>query len=329
MTASSTHDSLPEVSVVVPARNCAGLIEDCLASIGRQSYRGSMDVTVALGPSHDDTAAVLARCAPVMRIRVVDNPSGTTPAALNLAVAASSGTVVARVDAQARPAPDYIEQAVATLARTGAANVGGIQRPLATGGGAGAIAAAMSSPFGAGPASFRRGGREGPVDTVYLGVFDREALISVGGFDEALERNQDYELNWRLRRRGYTVWLDPSLVVDYVPRSSLTGLAKQYYGYGAYKRAVVSRHPGSLRPRQLAAPALVAGLAVSAAALGARRWAGAVLPVAYGAACAASAIRLQSELPEPGDRLQAAAAFATMHLSWGAGFLAGRTRRRR
>ena len=325
----AADDGLPSVSVVVPARDCADVIAGCLDALARQSYRGPMDVTVAVAPSTDGTEQVLADTAVEIPLRVVENRAGTTPAGLNAAVAACDGTIVARVDAQSRLPPYYIARAVATMARTGAANVGGVQRPVASNGAAGAIAAAMASPFGGGPAAFRRGRREGPTDTVYLGVFDRAALVSVGGFDETLERNQDYELNWRLRQQGLTVWLDPELEVDYRPRASFAGLVRQYFAYGAWKRAVLLRHPRSLRARQLAAPALVVGLAVSAIGLAAGRWLGAALPGLYAAACAVAAWRLRRTLPDRRDRLRAAAAFAAMHLSWGTGFLASRTRSRR
>ncbi len=341
------------VSVVVPARDCASLLADCLAAIDAQTYCGPLDITVALAPGSDGTAAVLAEMVSGASlrhaVRVVDNPAGTTSCGLNAAVAASAGTVVARVDAQSRLPPDYIARAVATLAATGAANVGGVQRPLASDAKARAIAAALASPFGGGPARFRRGNRQGPADTVYLGVFDRAALDSVGGFDETLERNQDYELNWRLRERGHTVWLDPRLVVGYVPRDGFASLARQYFAYGAWKRTVLLLHPRSLRLRQLAAPALVAGLAASAVGLARGRAAGLAAPVAYTCASALAAARLEpAPLPEmrgqaehhaaaaarlePArlsacDRLRAAAAFAVMHLCWGAGFLAGPARK--
>ena len=325
--AEATHSVPPHVSVVMPARDCAGLIPECLAAVGAQTYRGPLDVTVAVAPSGDGTHQVLADTRTGLPLQVVENPAGTTPAGLNIALAASKGQVVARVDAQSRLPPDYIERAVTTLARTGAANVGGVQRPVGTDGLPGAIAAAMSSPFGGGPAAFRRGRRSGPADTVYLGVFDRGALESVGGFDETLERNQDYELNWRLRQKGHTVWLDPSLVVDYVPRTDYAGLAGQYFSYGAWKRKVLIRHPGSLRVRQLAAPALVAGLAASAAELAHRRSRGAAVPALYLAACVIAAARLGRVLPDWRDRVRAAGAFVTMHVTWGVGFLAGRARR--
>ncbi len=323
----AADSGLPRVSVIVPARDCAEVIAGCLAAIACQTYRGPIDVTVAVAPSADGTERVLAATSIDVPVRTVANPSGTTPAGLNIAVAASEGPVVARVDAQSRLPPDYIERAVATMGRTGAANVGGVQRPVASGRWPGAIAAAMASPFGGGPAAFRRGSLEGPADTVYLGVFDRAALDGVGGFDETLDRNQDYELNWRLREQGHIVWLDPALVVDYMPRPDLTGLARQYFAYGSWKRAVLKLHPRSLRLRQLAPPALVAGLAVSLIGLTARRWQAAALPVLYAATCAIAAWRLRGALPDRLDRARAAAAFAVMHLGWGAGFLAGRTRK--
>ena len=325
----AARDHLPHISVVVPARDCAAVIGECLAAIGSQTYRGAIDVTVAVAPSRDGTEQAVTGNGTELPLQVVDNPAGTTAAGLNIAVAASKGPIVARVDAQSRVPPDYLERAVSTLARTGAANVGGVQRPVGAAGLPGAIAAAMGSSFGGGPAAFRRGRHSGPADTVYLGVFDREALESVGGFDETLGRNQDYELNWRLREQGHSVWLDPSLVVDYVPRSDYSGLARQYFAYGAWKRTMLVRNPRSLRIRQLAAPALAAGLAFSAFELALGRWRGLALPALYAGACAVAATRLRGGLRGRLDRARAAAAFAVMHICWGTGFLVGRTGRGR
>ncbi len=324
--------ALPHVSVVLPARDCAELLPDCLAAIDAQTYQGVVDLTVAVAPSTDDTRRVLtdARLGAPMKVpmNVIDNPAGTTPAGLNAAIAASDGTVVVRVDAQARIPPDYIERAVATLGASEAANVGGVQRPVGGPGLAGAVAAALASPFGAGPAAFRRGRRSGPVDTVYLGVFDRSVLASVGGFDESLERNQDYELNWRLRSAGHSVWLDAGLVVDYVPRAGYPALARQYFAYGAWKRRILLRHPRSLRVRQLAAPALLVSLVVSLVQLLRGRPSGVVVPLAYTGASALAAAQLRPTLQSAKSLLGAMGAFGVMHLAWGVGFLFGRTRRR-
>jgi glycosyltransferase involved in cell wall biosynthesis len=272
-----------------------------------------------------ETVAELAATDP--RVRLVDNPAGTAPAALNAAIRASTGTVVVRCDAHAVLPAGYVARAVAQLQVTGAANVGGIQAATGTSFVQRAIAMAMRSPLGVGDAKFRHATNAGPVDTVYLGVFRRNAIEAVGLFDERMVRNQDYELNVRLRDAGETVWLDPGLVVEYAPRRSLGALARQYFDYGAGKRKMLSLHPGSLRWRQTAPPALVVGLVGSAVAavIGARA-AATVLPATYAAVLVAGGAREAVRRRDPAAAIFPAAT-ATMHVSWGLGFLIGRAPR--
>jgi succinoglycan biosynthesis protein ExoA len=318
----------PPVDVVIPALDAAATLDSCLDAVLQQDYDGPVGVVVAVGPGRDATREIAeARARDDSRVRVISNPSGRTPAGLNLASAAGSAPVVARVDAQSVLPPRYLKQAVATLQRTGAANVGGLQRPVGDNGLQRVIAIGMCSPFGAGPARFRRDGYEGPTDTVYLGVFRRDALDAVGGFDETLDRNQDYELNWRLRDAGEEVWLDPALVVTYRPRATFRQLASQYFQYGAWKRHMLRRNPRSLRARQTVAPLLVVGLLVSAVELVRRRRRGLLVPSAYAAAALVVARDSRRDLPRKTDRYLLMAVFATMHVAWGAGFLFGRARR--
>jgi succinoglycan biosynthesis protein ExoA len=320
-------DQLPRVSVVVPALDAAATIDSCIGAILSQDYEGELEVVVAVGPSGDATREIVARFAAVdPRVLMVDNPTGLTATGLNLAVAAARGSVIARVDAQALIGRGYIARAVDSMARTGAANVGGIQNPVGEPGLQRVIAVAMASPFGAGPARFRRDGYEGPTDTVYLGVFDRGALEAIGGFDEALVRNQDYELNWRLRESGHMVWLDPGLIVDYSPRATIRSLASQYFQYGTWKRRMLKDHPRSLQPRQVVAPLLVIGLIVSAVELLRGRLRGLLVPFAYFNSALLVARDSRSRLPSKVDRYKMVGVFATMHVAWGSGFLFGRVR---
>jgi glycosyltransferase involved in cell wall biosynthesis len=261
------RDGWPSVSVVMPIRNEAAHLEAAVASVLAQEYPEPLEVCLAVGPSDDDTESVAARVADEEpRVLIVPNPAGVTPVALNTAIAATSGEVIVRVDGHASLSEGYIRRAVETMIRTGAVNVGGMQVPAPETPFEEAVAAATTSWLGTGGASYRVGGAEGSADTVYLGVFDRRAGDVVGWFDPDLIRNQDYELNIRLRRAGGTVWFDPMLSVRYRPRGSWTALAKQYYEYGFWKAEVLRRHPESLRARQLAPAVLPMVLAASAIA---------------------------------------------------------------
>lgn len=347
----------PAVSVVIPARDCADTLPTAVASARAQRFDGSLEVVVAVAPSADDTAQVARDLAAEARIRIEPNPAGTTPAAMNAGIRAARGDVVVRLDAHAELPDGYIARALDILRETGAANVGGMQVPAAEDGFARAVALAMRSPLGSGGARYRVGGPPGDVDTVYLGVFHRDALGEVGGFDERLVRNQDYELNHRLRAAGYRVYFHPDLRVRYQPRTTPRGVWQQYWAYGAWKRHVVIRHPGSLRPRQAGPPLLVLAL-VLVAILGVTSdswWPLGVLAGTYLALVLAGAVAASRSTPGPAapGRSEArpedpgsaapgpgvadqtalggiryapavAAAVVLMHLAWGLGFLVGR-----
>lgn len=329
--------TLPPVSVIVPARNAEATLSEALESILAQDYEAGFEVIVADGSDRGDTREVVRARFP--SVRLVANPDHSIPSGLNRALDAARYQVIARCDARATLPPGYLTRAVGTLRRTGAANVGGRVRPTGSTFFERAVALTTSAPIGAGDARYRVGGPEGPVDTVFPGVFRRSALEAVGGWDESLLRNEDYELNWRLRENGGSVWFDPGLVASYRPRGSLATLARQYFDYGRWKRAVLARHPRSWRPRQLAPPVLLGALAASAALAAAGAGVLAFAPAASATAAAllyaaaacplgyavlllvgAAAIGLRRRCPEAGLVPLAA---ATVHLAWAAGFLAG------
>ena len=307
--------------MVMAVRNEAAHLETTLRTVLDQDYEGRLEVVIAEGRSTDGTLAILRRQASEdPRLKVVDNPELGVGAGLNRAIGAAGGQILVRCDGHAELAPDYVRLAVGLLEETGAANVGGRQDAVGTSTIQRAIAIAMNSPAAAGTARFRHSSAAGPVDTVYLGVFDRRALEEVGGFDPTLVRNQDYELNHRLRQSGNLVWFDPRLAVTYRPRSSLRALWRQYLDYGRWKRVMLLRNPGALRLRQLAPPVLVSGLIASAigAALGSPFWW--IPPAGYGMLIAVNTL---SETIRRRDRAAwlLPAVMPTMHLAWGIGFL--------
>lgn len=320
MATSSTHGTIPTVSLVMAARDAAGVIADAVRSIGAQDYGNPVEIVIAVPPD-DPTRQALAPFGD--RVRIVDNPGLTAPRGLNAAIAASTGEVVVRCDAGASLPASYVSTAVAVLAATGADVVGGVQQAVGETLVERAIAVAQTTPLGVGDARYRLGGEAGPVDTVYLGVFPRSVLDRHGGYSEDLDRTQDYELNHRIRAAGGTVWFDPRLVVEYRPRSSLRALWRQYFAYGRGRRRVTARHPGSLRWRQLAAPALVLGLIGSAvAAVFGLGWVAAVVPLVYAGSVVLAGLWLTISRRDAAALLTPLS-LAVMHLAWGLGFLTG------
>lgn len=309
----------PDVDVVMPIRNEVAHLASAVEAVNSQEYPGRVRIFLGVGPSDDGTEAVAAALAKELEtsdvaLTVVDNPSGLTPSALNVAIRAGSAPVVVRVDGHSELSDGYIHRAVATMQRTGAVNVGGLQVPVATTPFEAAVAAATTSWLGTGGASYRVGGAEGPVDTVYLGVFDRAAIEAVGLFDERLIRNQDYELNIRLRKAGGTVWFDPELAVGYRPRGSWRALARQYYEYGYWKTVVLRKHPESARLRQVVPPIGVLAVASGTALARWHRWFG-LIPATYALATATTAVRAARPL--------VALVSPLIHASWSLGLLVG------
>lgn len=306
----------PMVSVIVPTRDAAETLDEALDSIFSQNYDGPLEVVVADG-SDDSATADIVRKRPA--VKLIHNAQKTIGFGINAAIQAASGDVLVRCDAHTRLPQGYVRKAVTTLLRTGAANVGGQQVPVGETFLERAVAIAMSMPLGAGDARHRLGGRNGPVDTVYLGTFRRDALMAVGGFDPTFLHNQDYEINWRLRDHGETVWFDSDLTVFYRPRGTLMLLAQQYFNYGRWKAEVLRCHPRSIRLRQIAPPVLVMGLAGALAAMAMGFAWGALLPLTYLGTLALWPLGIGVKRRE-WAALALAPVLATMHFSWGIGF---------
>jgi succinoglycan biosynthesis protein ExoA len=302
-------ESQPTVSVVIPTFQEAEAIDACLRSVAAQTYPAIVEVLVVDGRSTDRTRE-LAGAHP--KVRVLDNPMRMQAAALNVGLGEAVGDIIVRVDGHCVLADDYVEACVDALERTGASMVGGAMDPDAHGPVQEGIAAAMASRFGAGPARFHVGGSGAWVDTVYLGAYRREVARAVGGYATDVGVNEDAEFAHRMGELG-GVWFDPAIRSRYTPRASLRALAKQFFRYGLSRAATVRRHRASLAPRQLAAPGLLVALVV----LPLRRW----TLGAYAAGVAvATALDGRGSLR---CRAVYAASLPIMHVTWGAGFLAG------
>ncbi|MBI4514440.1 MAG: glycosyltransferase family 2 protein [Deltaproteobacteria bacterium] len=317
---------LPFVTVMIPMRNEAASIQACLDSVMAQDYAADrFEVLVVDGASTDESAQVIAAYAERgPAVRLLHNPRRIVPSALNIAITAARGDIVMRVDGHTHVASDYMRVGVETLQRTGADNAGGPMHAVGHTLLGQAIALATASRFGIG-AYFHFGREEKEVDTVYLGMYPRAVFERVGLFDEEMVRNQDDEFNYRLRKRGGRIVLTPAMRSWYQNRQTLAALAKQYAQYGFWKVRVLQKHPRQMSVRHFVPPALVTCLVV---ALALSPWVRAtgLLALALVAVYAAAAATVSASIArQAGWRflVPLAAAFVTLHLSWGAGFVAG------
>ena len=329
-----TVNTLPGVSYVMPVLNEATHVRAAVDSLLAQDYAGPFEVTIALGPSIDGTAELVAELAMLdSRVRVVENAVGSTPAGLNLAIRGSRYPIVIRVDAHSVLPRDYARIAVETILETGADNVGGLMDAQGTTPFEMAVARAYGSRVGLGGTKLHVGGEAGPAETVYLGVFRRESLLEVGLFDEEIKRGQDWELNRRLRQKGGTVWFTPRLTVTYRPRPNLYRLARQFFSTGIWRGELARRFPASNGVRYFAPPVMVVLVAIGTllgiggvvqAVAGATPWLllGFVVPVLYLLGVLVSGV-LWGRRDGFRSFLWFLVVLPCIHFCWGTGFVLG------
>jgi succinoglycan biosynthesis protein ExoA len=130
-------------------------------------------------------------------------------------------------------------------------------------------------------------------------------------------------MDHRIRSAGHRLLLDPSVAIQWRARPTLGALFRQYRRYGRGKADVAWTHPGSIKLRHLAAPALVAALG-GAAVLSARRPAiGLAVAAPYVAALTGASVVAARRDGDLSAAPLVAASFATMHTAWGIGMYEG------
>jgi succinoglycan biosynthesis protein ExoA len=254
------------VSVVLPIRNEEKYIRACLENILNQDYVAD-EILVIDGRSTDKTRSIVRDMIaenPQRQIRLLDNPGQITASALNVGIQAARGEIIVRMDGHTVPAKNYISSCITSLETSNADNVGGLISPKGDTAFADVVAVAQSNPLGAGDAKFHYSKNAQYVDTVYMGAFRKSIFYKAGLYDESLIRNEDYEMNIRIRKAGGTIYLDPSIKSVYTPRNSPKKLWDQYFQYGWWKVETLRRHPESLRWRQLIPVLFVVSLVVLA-----------------------------------------------------------------
>jgi glycosyltransferase involved in cell wall biosynthesis len=317
------------ISVIAPCRDEVLHVERFVREVLRQQLRpgDSLELLIADGRSRDGAREKLEALAEADgRVRLLDNPRGTTPAGLNIAIRQSRGAAIVRMDLHTSYADDYVAECVRALEETGADSVGGPWKPAGAGPVGEAIALAFGSRWVSGGGRSHDSSYEGEVDTVYLGCWRRDTLIRLGLFDEDQIRAQDSELNLRIWRSGGRIWQTPRIRSWYRPRERLRDLYRQYVQYGYWKIATLRKHKKPASIRQLV-PGLFLGLLVALLLLSfvdvrAGYLAGLLLG-AYGAGSSAAAAQLCRQSGRWDLFWRLPPVFAAFHCGFGYGYLRG------
>jgi succinoglycan biosynthesis protein ExoA len=317
----------PSISVIIPVRNEAGHIEACLDSVLSQEYPPEqIEVLIADAMSDDGTRQIVRRYAAVhSNIHLLDNPGLLTPAGFNLGIRHAGGDYVALVSSHSVLPSDYLRKCVDYARKTDAQNVGGRMRVVGIGPAAQAIAMATNSPFGIGGSKFHHSNKSQYVDTVYPGFYPRQIFEEIGLFDERLIRNQDYELNYRLRAAGGKIYYASDIAITHYARDSWRKFVKQFFEYGYWKTRTIYKHPASVKVRHIIPPLFVGSVLVGLV-LGfffpMMGWVVLGLLGFYGLFLLYASWRTaQREGERPSYRLPFY--LASLHIAWGAGALWG------
>lgn len=325
-TASPSAPAPPEddlVTIVIPVRDEESFIESCVGSVLAQDHE-ALQIVVVDGGSRDRTVELLRGLQTgEPRIDLLSNPAGRIPISLNMGLASARGRWLVRVDAHSTVPPNYVRVLVGHL-RTGRwGGVGGRKDGVAETRRGRAIAAALGSRAGVGNSAYHYASRPQETDHVPFGAYPVDLLRALGGWNEKLVANEDYEMDHRIRLDGKRLLLDPAVRVQWRSRETLRALARQYLRYGRGKADVVRVHPRSMQVRHLAAPLLVAGVVPWLAVLSIAPWVAAAIAGLYLTFVAVSAISAARTAGDVGDAPAVGAAIVTMHVSWGLGFWEG------
>ncbi|MBE7435134.1 MAG: glycosyltransferase [Anaerolineales bacterium] len=320
----------PTVSIIIPCYNEQATIRKLLEALRLQTYPlDKMEVVISDGLSTDETLDVIGSFQKQhtdLSVRVVENKARSIPSGVNQAIRESRGEIIVRLDAHSMPIPEYVERCVAAHQSGKGNNVGGVWeiRPGAETWIAESISFAAAHPLGVGDAMYRLNAKAGAVDTVPFGSFRRELIQRIGAFDETLLANEDYEFNTRVRESGGVVWLDPSIRSVYFSRDTIGRLAAQYWRYGFWKFRMLKRYPHTLRWRQALPPAFVfvlIALIVLSLWFATARLLFVLQFSIYFLILGLAGLRLAIKTRKGFHLWGLPLAIATMHMTWGAGFL--------
>ncbi|MGZ9723752.1 MULTISPECIES: glycosyltransferase family 2 protein [Rhizobium] len=306
--------------IVIPCLNEEKHIEPLIGKLGQALDDLDARIVVADGGSTDRTREIVGDIAERdPRVLLLDNPKRLQSAAINLAmeVFGEDYEYFIRIDAHGDYPVDYCQTLVQEAGATGADSVVVAMRTMGFSAFQKATAVAQNSKLGNGGSKHREGAKGHWAEHGHHALMRVSAFRSVGGYDETFSHNEDAELDYRLHKAGYRIWLTDKTAMTYYPRASVPTLFKQYLGYGRGRARNILKHRSMPSPRQML-PLAVVPIFIGAF-LAVLNWI-AVIPVGlWAVACIAYGFWIALGHRNPYGPLAAISAMV-MHFAWSMGF---------
>ncbi len=322
------ENNLPLVSIVIPMLNEVKAIERCITSILSQDYpTDKIEIVVVDGFSTDGSREIVQNFSKnSSNVKLEDNPIKRTPAALNIGIKKSTGSVVIILGAHTKIKSDFIKLNILYMQKMDVLCTGGTQVNIGETFIQQAIGDAMGSIFGIPSAPYRFANKARFVDTVVYAAYNKKLFDEIGYFDEELHISEDAELNWRIRKAGHKIYFTPEIVSYYYPRPCLKSLAKQFLNYGILRANVIKKHFDASKIIHLTPPAFILVSLLSLIfgifyPIFLKLFAG--IWLFYLMVLFTASVITSFKKRNPGALFIYPFIFAILHLCWGSGFIVG------
>lgn len=228
-----------ELSVICPMYNEEKYIGQFMDSVLQQDFpHDCLEILLVDGMSNDNTRTIINEYTKQYSfIKLLDNPNKIVPYAMNIGIKACKGNIVMRLDVHASYQPNYFSVLTQKLIELNADNVGTVCKTdvLHKTSKTLAIKEVLSNKFGVGNSTFRTGiDKVKEVDTVPFGCWKKSVFDKYGLYDVRLVRNQDIELNKRIKHGGGKIYIVPDTYCTYLARETYKSLAKNNYANGKW-----------------------------------------------------------------------------------------------
>lgn len=224
------------ISVIIPALNEERMIGKCLDSLTKLDFaRERFEVILVDNGSRDRTLEIAESFKDRLNVRILQVKGVRISALRNTGARAAQGSIVAFLDADCLALNDWLDRIFALAPADGVGVIG-----------AHYLLPEDSTWVGRTWHVYQEAPKSGEVSHIPAGdlIMRREDFLRIGGFDESIQTNEDYELCERARAAGMKVRAFPEIgVIHLGTAQSLKVFFRKQAWHGTHVIKVFLRDP--------------------------------------------------------------------------------------